>query len=287
LGSEAAPGRAISDALEREYNLRIRHPERDAVYRDFDARSAAYRARALCRSDLRYGDGPRCTLDWYAPSAPVALPPLLVFIHGGYWRALDKRTFGFIAPAYNAAGIAVALVGYDLAPEVTLSRIVDEAHAAHAWMARERTLAFDRSRVVVAGHSAGGHLAALIAAAEPERLGGLAVRAAVPVSGVFDLEPLLETSVNLDVRMGVEEARRLSPIRCEGFAARHLLVAVGALETDGFIGQSRRFVDCARALGVEAQFMLVPGRTHFDVLEDLADPAAALFRDTLKLCAPG
>jgi arylformamidase len=284
LGSEAAPGAAISAALEREYNLRVRHPERDAVYRDFDARSAAYRARAACRLDLRYGDGPRCTLDWYAPSAPAAAPPLLVFIHGGYWRALDKRTFGFIAAPYNAAGIAVAALGYDLAPEATLTRIVEEAHAAHAWMANERALAFDRTRVVVAGHSAGGHLAALIAAASPAQLGGIAVRAAVPVSGVFDLEPLLETSVNLDVRMSVEEARRLSPVRREAYAARRFLVAVGALETDGFIAQSRRFAEHARAMGAIVHDMLVPGRTHFDVLEDLADPDAGLCREALRLC---
>jgi arylformamidase len=275
----------ISEVLEREYNLRIRHPEREAVYEDFAARSAAYRDRADCRLDLRYAAGERCTLDWFAPATAAAAAPLLVFIHGGYWRALDKRIFSFVAAPYNAAGAAVALIGYDLAPGVTLSRIVEQAHASLAWMARERSLDFDRARVVVSGHSAGGHLAALLAAAPPERIGGVAVAAAAPISGLFDLEPLLETSVNLDVRMSADEARRLSPMRCDRFRAPRLVVAVGARETEGFIAQSRRFAERADAAGAAARFVLVPGRTHFDVLEDLAHADAPLCRDTLSLLA--
>jgi arylformamidase len=274
---------AISEALEREYNLRIRHPEREAVYRDFAARSEAYRAVANCRLDLRYAEGPRCTLDWFAPHAAGAAPPLFVFIHGGYWRALDKRTFSFIAAPYNAAGIAVAMIGYDLAPAVTLTRIADEVHAAHAWLAAEAALDFDRARVVVSGHSAGGHLAALVAAAPSERVGGMTVQAIAPVSGIFDLAPLLATTVNADVRMTGEEARRLSPMRCEAFAARRFLVAVGGRETEGFIAQSRRFTERAAALGLEARCVIVPNRTHFDVLEDLAHADAPLCRDVLRL----
>jgi arylformamidase len=276
---------ASSAALEREYNLRLRHPEREAVYRDYATRSAAYHDRAACRLDLRYADGPRCTLDWFAPAAGRFRPPLLVFIHGGYWRALDKRTFSFVAAAYNAAGVAVALLGYDLAPQVTLARIVEQVHTAHVWLAQARVLDFDRTHVVVSGHSAGGQLAALVAAAAPERL-GLAVRAAAPVSGLFDLAPLLETSVNADVGMSGEEARTFSPIRTAAFAAQRFVVAVGERETDGFIAQSRRFAAHLDALGASARYLLVPGRTHFDVLEDLADADAALCREVLALCTP-
>jgi len=270
----------IDPAAEREYNLRIRHPERDAVYRGFSERSAAYRASSPCRLDLRYAPGPRCTLDWFPAVNGTARPPLLSFIHGGYWRALDKGIFSFIAAPFNAAGIAVAMVGYDLAPAVSVTQIGAQVQAAHAWLAREASLDFDRSRVVVAGHSAGGQLAALVAAAPPE---GLDVIGAVPISGLSDLEPLRGASVNLDVRMSVEEARACSPIRLASTQARRWVIAVGGLETDGFRSQSARFDAHARALGAASELMIVPQRTHFDVLDDLADPAMPLYQRTLAL----
>ena len=270
----------IDPAAEREYNLRLRHPEREAVYRGFSERSAAYRAASPCRIDLRYGAGPRCTLDWFPAAGGAVRPPLLSFIHGGYWRALDKSIFGFIAAPFNAAGIAVAMIGYDLAPAVTVTQIGAEVRAAHAWLASEAPLAFDRGRVVVSGHSAGGQLAALVSAAPPD---GLDVIGAVPISGLFDLEPLRGASVNLDVRMSAEEARACSPMRLASLHARRWIVAVGGLETEGFQSQSRRFDAHARSLGAASEFFLVPQRTHFDVLDDLADPALPLHRRTLAL----
>jgi arylformamidase len=249
----------IDPAAEREYNLRIRHPERDAVYRGFSERSAAYRAASPCRLDLRYAAGPRCTLDWFPAASGAVRPPLLTFIHGGYWRAL---------------------VGYDLAPAVTVTQIGVEMQAAHAWLAAETSLAFERGRVVVSGHSAGGQLAALVAAAPPA---GLDVVGAVPISGLFDLEPLRGASVNLDVRMSLEEARACSPIRLASLHARRWVVAVGGLETDGFQAQSRRFDAHARTLGASSELLIVPQRTHFDVLDDLADPSAPLYQRTLAL----
>jgi arylformamidase len=280
LGSEAAANALIDPAAEREYNLRIRHPERDAVYRGFAARSAAYRDASPCRLDLRYAAGPRCTLDWFPAAGGAARPPLLVFIHGGYWRALDKGIFSFIAAPFNAAGVAVAMIGYDLAPAVTVTAIGAEVQAAHAWLAREAALDFDRERVVVSGHSAGGQLAALVAAAPPA---GLGVIGAVPISGLFDLEPLRGASVNLDVRMSVEEARACSPMRLASVHARRWVVAVGSLETDGFQAQSRQFAAHAQALGATSELLTVAQRTHFDVLDDLADPAAPLHRSTVAL----
>lgn len=278
MGSEPA---AISAALEREYNLRIRHPERDDVYRDFAQRSARYRAASPCRLDLRYAEGERCTLDFFPGGGTDA--PLLVFFHGGYWRALDKGIFSFLAQPYNDAGAAVALVGYDLAPTVTLTRIVAQAHRSLAWLAADRSLAFDRRRIVVSGHSAGGHLAALLGASSPGAASETVPSAVVAVSGIFDLVPLLGTSVNLDVRMSEEEARTLSPGGRSDFVSRRFLIAVGARETEGFIAQSRAFAAHATALGCVARFMVAEQRTHFDVLEDLADTRTPLGRATLDL----
>lgn len=280
MGSEPA-GIVISAALEREYNLRIRHPERDDVYRDFAERSARYRAASPCRLDLRYAEGERCTLDFFPGRGADA--PLLVFFHGGYWRALDKSIFSFLAQPYNDAGAAVALVGYDLAPAATLTRIVGQAQRSLAWLAAEHGLAFERQRIVVSGHSAGGHLAALLGTASRGFPGEVVPCAVVAVSGIFDLVPLLGTSVNLDVRMSEDEARTLSPGMHTTFLSRRFVIAVGERETDGFIAQSRAFAAHAEALGCATRYLVAAGRTHFDVLEDLAGTDRPLGRATLDL----
>lgn len=279
MASESAVAAPLEPALEREYNLRIRHPEREGVYREFAARSADWYGRAGGLRDQRYAAGPRCLIDVFPALGDVEAPsPLLVFIHGGYWRALNKEIFAFLAEAYNRAGIAVALVGYDLAPAVTLTQIVEQLEQAMRWLARSAaSLGVRSDGVVLSGHSAGGHLCGVLAGRAPEQLGGLQVGGVAGISGVFDLQPLLHTSVNRDVRMTDDEAQRLSPIGFAHFEPRRFVLAAGALETDGFQQQSQRFAQRLRVLGHQVELMLVEGRTHFDVLDDLGCADAALF----------
>ncbi|MCW5770029.1 MAG: alpha/beta hydrolase, partial [Rhodospirillaceae bacterium] len=151
----------IDPALEAGYNLRIRHPEREAVYARMAEASARLRAALPCQIDVAYGPDQVETLDFFPAGADA---PLIVFIHGGYWRALDKSIFSFVAKPFLDAGCAVALTNYGLAPQFPLEEIVAQSNRSIAFLAREaRSLGIDASRIFVAGHSAGAHLAAMAA----------------------------------------------------------------------------------------------------------------------------
>jgi arylformamidase len=277
LGSDrpvATAATAIDPALEREYNLRVRHPERGAVYDRFAAASAALRAEVASLETLRYGDTPNSAIDFFAAAtdSPAAL---FVFVHGGYWRALDRRIFSFLARPWLERGVHVALPGYDLAPATTVRAIAGQVRAAVARLLGEaERLRIDPRRVVVSGHSAGAHLGALALDAMP----GWSAAGFVGVSGLYELEPLLATSVNLDVALDAAEARALSPSRRTADRRPRYLLAVGGAETDGFRRQSQDYAAALRAQGCEAHALEVPARTHFDVLDDLADAKASLFR---------
>ncbi len=255
----------IDPALEADYALRARHPERDAEYARMRAASDPLRAQHAATLDLRYGDGPRMRLDYFGAGEGT---PLLVFFHGGYWRALEKEIFGFLAGPLLARGISVALPGYDLAPAVSVPQIVAQAHAALAWLAQAR-LGCDAGRVVLSGHSAGAQLAAM-AMLDPRSPLGL--RGLLGVSGVYDLAPLLRTSVGASVALTAAQARSASPLHALHDGARFpARLVAGARETPGFVGQTLRFAEALRARGEEAEAVLVPGTTHFSVLHDLFD----------------
>jgi arylformamidase len=273
---------AIDQALEREYNLRLRHPERGAVYDRFSAASAALRRHETRHVALRYGESPNSVVDFF-PADRADRAPLFVFIHGGYWRALDRHIFSFLARPWLDRGVHVALPGYDLAPAANVRGIAAQVRAATDLLLHDAArLGIDIGRVILSGHSAGAHLGAL---ALSEMAHGSAA-AFVGVSGIYDLQPLLTTTVNLDVRLDAAEVRPLSPQWRRGATATRYLCAVGCAETDGFRVQSRNFVTALREHGCVAQLLEVPKRNHFDVLDDLADPQAALFRSAHALLSP-
>ncbi|WP_428665368.1 alpha/beta hydrolase [Reyranella sp.] len=231
--------------------------------------SAAAR-RAHPPVTIRYGSAERQTLDLFLPDG-VARPPVLVFFHGGYWQELSKQESAFAAPGCLAHGIAYAAVDYTLAPAATLSGIVEECRAAVASLGR-----FDR--LVVAGSSAGAHLAAMVALAADQR-----VRGAVLVSGIYDLEPLTGTSINDALGLDPASAARNSPLRqsLEGFPPS--LVCWGENETDQFKRQSGAFTQALREGGANCTAFECAGRNHFDVILDLADSGTELGRRALTL----
>jgi len=270
--------------VERGYNNRAAVPEHPRFLARYTELSLAAAAALRPQFDLRYGPGPKETLDLFVPAAKPR--GTFVFIHGGYWRALDKADFSFVASPLVEQGIAVAIVNYDLCPAVTIANIVDECRRALQWLVREGArygAAVDR--VVIGGHSAGGHLVAMLFATDWRHLGlsQAPFAAGVTLSGVHDLEPLVLSTMNADLCLDAEEARRVSPLHLQCGIDVPLLVAVGNDETSEFVRQSHLIFDAwprNRPAGMAAP-LVIPDRHHFSVVLDHADAKSALTRAVL------
>ncbi|HZI83697.1 MAG TPA: alpha/beta hydrolase [Casimicrobiaceae bacterium] len=274
-----------AEFVEREYNLRAAFPDHPQWFARWAVDSAAARTRLETLLDVRYGHGPKQTMDLF----PVAnARGTSLFIHGGYWRALDKSDHAFVAPPMVARDIAVAVLNYDLCPQVDIARIVDECREAVAWLAREGPrYGLPGRPLVVSGHSAGAHLAAMLVATDWRARGLPAetIAGAVALSGVFDLEPLVQVSFNVDLRLDAGHAYLVSPIHLSPRAPTPVLIAAGANETSEFIRQSwllwERWPECHPQDRRGPLF--VPSRHHFSVVSELGDPASELVRQTLAL----
>lgn len=274
-----------SEFCERGYNNRAAVPDHAEYFRRWADTSAAARSELPCMLDLRYGERPKETLDLFPAGGKRGL---LVFIHGGYWRALDKSDFSYIAPYFVTAGIDVALINYDLCPAVDIGTITDECRNAFAWLAKNGAAqGVAAEKIVIGGHSAGGHLVAMLLATD-WRQDGVdpgAIKGGVSVSGVFDLEPLLYTSLNSDLGLDVDSAAAWSPVRMQPVVRAPLLLAVGASETSEFLRQSQRQWEAWPEVRPEGSTgpMLLPGCHHFSAVDCLADPTHPLYRETVKL----
>jgi arylformamidase len=260
---------------------------------------AAYKSRSIdargnCAAlgatwhTLRYGAKPAHRIDLCMPgvSAPRtdAKPGLLVFIHGGYWQELSAKDSLFAATGCIENGHAFAAIDYTLAPLATVAQIVEECREALRRLAGQAgTFGFDPARVVVAGSSAGAHLAALLAWPRWRDLIGAAcnVRAAVLVSGVYELEPLVGTGINAALGLDAAAARAASPALLDLAGFPQTMVAWGAVETQEFKRQSRSFARDLTAVGILVETLEVPQRNHFDVILDLADASTSLGAHTL------
>jgi len=271
--------------FDQQYNNRGRIPEHPAILQHWSDASAAARAGLTCALDLPYsqrgGADPAERLDIFMPKATRPAPaPILVYLHGGYWRALDKRDQSFVAVPFVEAGALVVLPNYSLCPAVSIQDIVMQTVQALAWVQRHAAAyGGDPRRIVVAGHSAGGHLAAMMLACRWREVGADLpadlVSAALSVSGVFDLEPLRHAPfLAADLKLTRSSAARLSPARLPAPRGR-LWAVVGADESEEFLRQNALIRQAwgARAVPVCES---VPGRHHMNVLHDLADPQARL-----------
>jgi arylformamidase len=229
--------------------------------------SAAIRAEPNARLDLRYGPRPRATLDYFPSGASGA--PLFVFIDGGYWQRNEKERFSFIVPGPRSLGMNVVLPGYTLAPEASLTDIVAEIRSALDFLVdRAGELNFNPGNIYVGGWSAGGHLAALVA-------GHPAVRGAIPISGIFDLEPIALGVLNEKLQLTAGEIESLSPIRNVPDYSRPIKLFVGAAELPELRRQSEDYANAARERGLPVTLTTLPGHHHFSILDELARPDGA------------
>lgn len=227
----------------------------------------------------RYGSAAAEQLQLCLPRASGRPAALLVFIHGGYWQELSAEDSLFAATACIEHGHAFAALDYTLAPAATLPQIVDECRQALAWLKAEAgALGVDALRIVVAGSSAGAHLAAMVALHAASRPSAL-----VLVSGIYELEPLIGTTINHALGLDVATARAQSPALHSLAGFPRALVAWGAVETAAFKQQSLQLAAALRAAGRPVSDFEVPRRNHFDVILDLADEHTALGRHTLAL----
>lgn len=262
--------------LDLQYNPLLSVGDVSGLFRDWEARSTRARVERYCVTDLHYGASRLQTLDIFP--APGRAAPVLVFIHGGYWRGSDKQVHSFLAPAFQAQGAVVVLVNYELCPAVTLSTICTQIAAALDWVhAHIASYGEDPRQVVLAGHSAGAHLAAmaLLRTAHCAR--------ALCLSGLFDLAPLSEAPfLKKDLALDASTARTLSPVNFRPPPGLRVTAAVGALESEAFHRQSAR-LQASWGRAVVPTVRAIAGRHHFDILNDLATPGTVLHADACAL----
>ena len=267
-------------ALDDQYNNRKRVPNFETILDRWAADSAAVRAAGSSRLDIEYGPSERERLDIFPADADG---PVLVFIHGGYWRSLDKDAHSFLAPAVNASGADLVTIGYPLAPQATMDEIVAAVGRSFAWLWREGAEhGLDRDRIFVSGHSAGGHLTASMMSEDwPARDPSLPadlIKGGCAISGLYDLEPIRLTFLNEDIRLDAEMARRQSPIHRVPERAVPLILVVGESESTEFHRQQRDYAAAWAGAGHGVTDIIAPGADHFSVLDSMTDSESSLFR---------
>jgi len=271
-----------------QYNNGLRVASVHDILLRWKQRAADARASLRMRAGISYGTDPVESFDLFEPARSSGPLPVLVFIHGGYWRSLSKAEFSWIAPAFVARGIKVAVIDYGLTPIYPLETIVRQnlSAIAHLWLNAKR-LGIARDAIVVSGHSAGGHLTAMMLAAHwntfDRRLPADLLRGGVAVSGLYDMEPLRHTPyLNADLQLTLDRVAPLSPLYMPPATKAPLITAVGGDESDEFKRHNRE-------IGIAWSHVLredvpLPGDNHFTACEHLAEPGHRLLEATAELC---
>ncbi|MBG6071758.1 MULTISPECIES: alpha/beta hydrolase [unclassified Polaromonas] len=275
--------------LDSMYNNRLLVPGYATHFTRWVTDSQHARQKQPCLLDVAYGEQPGETLDIFPASgvSPAKGAPVLVFIHGGYWRALDKADHSFIAPTFTQAGACVVVLNYTLCPAVTIPEIVSQMVKALAWTWRHiEAQGGDPARITVAGHSAGGHLAAmLLTCAWPAHATDLPktlVKSALSISGLFDLEPIRQTPFLQDLNLTPEQVRQASPVLLPRPRQGTLCSVAGGDESEEFLRQNL-LIQQTWGMDTVPVCESLPGLNHFSVLEAMIAPGHRLHQLTLEL----
>ncbi|CAA9384163.1 MAG: putative esterase [uncultured Rubrobacteraceae bacterium] len=274
---------ATQEELDAQYNLLARFPEAASLYEEFCAReSEKARGELDHRPNVPFGPTLAERVDLY-PEGRGA--PVLIYVHGGFWALRTSEEFGFVARGPASRGVATVVTNYALCPAVTVDEIVRQTRAAVAWTYdNAQSFGGDPERIHVAGHSAGGHLVAMLLATDwPGEYGLPAgiIKGATAISGLFDLAPFPYTFLQPKVQLTWGQVRRNSPILHLPDAAPPLLVAYGADETDEFKRQSEDYLAAWKAKGLSGERLVLPGKNHYDVIDGFIDARSPLLSGIL------
>ena len=271
-------------ALDHQMSARGTVPDIGPFVEAYAAESARCRATLPCHVGVPYGPKPEERLDIF-PAAGGGAAPVFVFIHGGYWRALDAADSSFMAETFTRAGLCVVAINYGLAPATSLREIVRQCRAAMGWIrAHIARYGGDPSHLHVSGSSAGGHLAAAMLSPGWQAAAGFdgaSLRSASVLSGLHDLEPVQKSNCNDWLNLDPDEARALSPIHALPERSIPLVVAYAPNETEEFKRQSEVYAAACAARGCAVEILVPPGTNHFTLPLVFMEPGHALTRAVL------
>ncbi len=272
------------ELLNRMYNNRALVPDHAAYTSRWAQTSAVTRASGNFTLDVRYGPGPNTRLDIFRPENGMN-SSVLFFIHGGYWRSMDKAEHAFIAREFIKSNVCVVIPNYALCPDVTIPEIVSQIEAALEWtICNIGRHGGNPNNITAVGHSAGGHLAAILLAAHRERFSkNSSLRKALAISGMYDLEAIMHAPYLQDtLNITPSQVAQCSPALLAPKADALLNVVVGGLESAEFLRHSR-LIQEAWGRGKVPISEVLEGHNHFSVLDSLADPASRLHQLAMDL----
>jgi arylformamidase len=271
------------DEMEYQYNPRVSVPEFPELAKIKAAQSRKVRDTANSWLNVSYGKSPREMMDIYAAEKPQG--PVLIYIHGGYWRSGSKEDNCNFVPTFTKRGVTVVPVEYDLCPHVTVTDIVRQTRSSIAWVYKNIILyGGNPTKIFVSGHSAGGHLTAMALAHDwtKEGLPAEPIKGAVATSGVYDLDMVMEISVQEEVRMTPEIAKRNSPFLNPPRVKCPLLIGVGGDEPKGWQQMSQDYFEFCKQHGMNVEYLIEPDANHYTMTEHLLDDARPLTRAMIR-----
>jgi arylformamidase len=269
------------DGLDAQYNLRPLVPHHPKIFERYIRDSALVVERYPATLDVAYGDQPGERLDIFHAAASDGRAPIVVFIHGGYWRNKDKSDYRYLAPAFVEAGVSFVPLNYTLAPHASMDEIVRQNRAALAWLsANIADHGGDPDRIHITGHSAGGHLVAMLMATDWMAVAGRpdVIAGASAISGLFDLEPIQKCYLNETLDLDGEEAERNSPVHLTPTQDIPLILSLGGEETIEYHRQQDVFEAAWSEVLSDVSTVEMLGLTHYDVIDHLGHPGSGLYQ---------